>query len=243
LKAAIYYSNNDIRIEDIPVPKISNKEILVKIMASGVCGSDVMEWYRIKKAPLILGHEVAGVVSEVGNMVKNIKEGDRVVIAHHVPCNVCYHCLLGKHTVCDTLRKTNFDPGGFCEYVRVPEINLANSGIFFLPDNVSYEEGSFVEPLACVLRAQRLIGIQAGMTVLIIGAGISGVLHIALARATGASNVIGIDISDFRIKAALENGANHAFHFKDFNQEVLKKINNNRLADVFKLSTGAPQAL
>jgi len=243
LKAAIYYSNNDIRIEDIPVPKISNKEILVKIMASGVCGSDVMEWYRIKKAPLILGHEVAGVVSEVGNMVKNIKEGDRVVIAHHVPCNVCYHCLLGKHTVCDTLRKTNFDPGGFCEYVRVPEINLANSGIFFLPDNVSYEEGSFVEPLACVLRAQRLIGIQAGMTVLIIGAGISGVLHIALARATGASNVIGIDISDFRIKAALENGANHAFHFKDFNQEVLKKINNNRLADVVILSTGAPQAI
>lgn len=243
MKAAVYYSNEDIRIEEVPVPKISNREILVKVIASGVCGSDVMEWYRLKKAPLVLGHEVAGIIEEAGSKVKDFKVGDRVVIAHHVPCNVCYYCLMDKHTICETLRKTNFEPGGFCEYVRVPEINITNGGIFLLPDKLTYEEASFVEPLACVVRAQRLLQIRAGMTVLVFGTGISGILHVALARALGASNIIGVDVSKFRIESALSNGATYAFLFNDFNEETLLRINNNRFADVVILSTGAPAAI
>lgn len=243
MKAAVYYSNEDIRVEEVPIPEISKKEILVKVIASGVCGSDVMEWYRLKKAPLVLGHEVAGVIEKVGSEVKNFKEGDRVAIAHHVPCNVCYHCLMGKHTICETLRKTNFEPGGFCEYMRVPEINITNGGVFLLPDKLTYEEASFVEPLACVIRAQRLLQIKAGMTVVVLGTGISGVLHVALARALGASTIIGIDVSEFRIESALSNGATCAFFFNNFREEILRRINNDRLADVVILSTGAPAAI
>lgn len=242
MKAALYFNNRDIRIEEVPIPKISEKEVLVKIYASGVCGSDTMEWYRLHKAPLILGHEIAGEIVEAGKSVKNYKIGDRVVIAHHVPCDNCYFCMMGHHTVCNTLRKTNFDPGGFCEYVRVPEINV-EKGIFILPDTISYEEGSFVEPLACVVRAQRITRIQPGTTVLVFGSGIAGLMHIMLAKALGGCNIIAVDISEFRINAALRFGAFHAFHANDFSIEKLKEYNHGRRADLVILCTGAIQAI
>src|SRR4030043_1566653 len=113
MRVAMYYNNQDVRLEEMPTPRIGRGELLVKVLASGVCGSDVMEWYRLKKAPLILGHEVAGQVVKTGSKVTNCKIGDRVAIAPHVPCNTCYHCLRGHHTVCNTLRTTNIDPGGF----------------------------------------------------------------------------------------------------------------------------------
>ena len=242
MKAGVYYSNKDIRIEEIPVPEISEKEVLIKIYASGICGSDTMEWYRLHKAPLILGHEIAGEIVEAGKEVKNYKIGQRVVIAHHVPCDNCYYCMMGHHTVCNTLRKTNFDPGGFCEYVRVPEINV-EKGIFLLPDSVSYEEGSFVEPLACVVRAQRIAKIQPGMTVLVLGSGIAGLMHIMLAKASGAGNIIAVDVSEFRINAALKLGASHAFHANMFTIEKVKEVNHHRRADLVILCTGAIQAI
>ena len=133
MRAAVYYSNNDIRIEEMPVPKIGDDELLVRIESSGICGSDVMEWYRIKKAPLVLGHEIAGVVFEAGTRVKRFKPGDRVTVAHHVPCNTCRYCLAGQYSLCDTLRSTNFDPGGFAEFIRVPAINV-DRGTFIVPD-------------------------------------------------------------------------------------------------------------
>ena len=113
MRVAMYYKNRDVRLEEMPVPVIGKGEILLRVDASGICGSDVMEWYRIHKAPLVLGHEVAGVVAEVGEEVTGCKAGDRVAVAHHVPCNTCHYCMRGHHTVCDTLRTTNFDPGGF----------------------------------------------------------------------------------------------------------------------------------
>jgi L-iditol 2-dehydrogenase len=113
--------------------------------------------------------------------------GDRVFVSHHVPCNTCQYCLNGFHTLCDTLRSTNFDPGGFAEYIRVPEINV-DRGIFLLPEEISYEEGVFIEPLACVLRGQRLAKFKPGQSVFVIGSGISGLLHIALARASGRAD-------------------------------------------------------
>ena len=111
MRAGVYYSNSDLRVEERPRPVIGPGEILVRIAASGVCGSDVLEWYRIKKAPLVLGHEVAGTVAEVGAGVTAWRVGDRVAVTHHVPCNTCPACLGGHHTACATLHTTNFDPG------------------------------------------------------------------------------------------------------------------------------------
>lgn len=242
MRVAVYYSNSDIRIEDRPVPKIGPGEILVRVMACGICGSDVMEWYRIKKAPLVLGHEAAGEIVAVGKGIEQYKEGDRVFVAHHVPCNRCYYCLKGHHTVCETLRKTNFDPGGFAEYIRVPEINV-DRGVYLLPEEVSYEEGTFIEPLACVVRGQRLAGMEPGNRVLVIGSGISGLLHIQLARSLGAGRIVATDVSDYRLEAALKFGADAVIHAKENVPLRLREVNDGWLADLVVLCTGAPSAI
>ncbi|HEY4716835.1 MAG TPA: zinc-dependent dehydrogenase [bacterium] len=231
MRVAMYYKNRDVRLEEMPVPVIGKGEILLRVDASGICGSDVMEWYRIHKAPLVLGHEVAGVVAEVGEEVTGCKAGDRVAVAHHVPCNTCHYCMRGHHTVCDTLRTTNFDPGGFSEFIRVPSINV-HSGIFHIPDNVSSEDATFAEPLACVIRGQRLAGIQKGDTALILGSGISGLLHVKSLRFSGAGRIFATDMDDYRLEAAEHFGADKAINAKEYSPDLLKKLNNNRLADI-----------
>jgi L-iditol 2-dehydrogenase len=197
MRVAMWYNNRDVRVEEMPVPEIGPGELLLRIEASGICGSDVMEWYRLDRAPLVLGHEIGGQVVAVGKGVKGFREGDRVSAAHHVPCNTCYYCLRGHHTMCDTLRQTNFDPGGFAEYVRVPAINV-DRGVFRLPEEMSYEEATFIEPLACVLRGQRVANMPPGSSVLVIGSGIAGLLHLQLARALGAGRIMATDINEFR---------------------------------------------
>jgi L-iditol 2-dehydrogenase len=241
MRVAMYYNNRDVRLEEMPTPQIGAGELLVKVLASGICGSDVMEWYRIKKAPRVLGHEIAGEIVEVGKEVRNYKVGDRVFVSHHVPCNTCHYCLNGFHTLCDTLRTTNFDPGGFAEYLRVPKINV-DRGVFLLPEEVSFEDGVFVEPLACVLRGQRLAGLKPGQSVFVIGSGISGVLHIALARASGAGQIIASDISEYRLKAAKQLGADEAILAREVNPAKIREINQGRLADLVIVCAGAISA-
>jgi len=190
----------------------------------------------------VLGHEIGGQIVAVGDGVERYKEGDRVSTAHHVPCNTCHYCLSGHHTVCDTLRQTNFDPGGFAEYIRLPAINV-NRGVFLLPDEVSYEEATFIEPLACVLRGQRLAHIQPGHSVLIIGSGIVGLLHVQLARALGAGCVIATDINDYRLEAAQQFGADATIQAKDDLPSRLRQVNQGRLADLVIVCTGATSAI
>jgi L-iditol 2-dehydrogenase len=238
----MYYNNNDIRLEEMPKPEIGPGELLVKVIASGICGSDVMEWYRIKKAPLVLGHEIAGDIVEVGEGVTEYKEGDRVFVSHHVPCGECKYCLDDHESCCDTLRTTNFDPGGFSEYVRIPEINVQH-GTYTLPDGISYEDGVFIEPLACVVRGQRFAEMEAGETVLILGSGIVGLLHIILAKAKGARRIIATDITDFRLEAAKKAGADAVFNGKDDVPEMVRQLNGGRLADTVIISTGAVPAI
>jgi len=242
MRVAMYYSNKDVRLEEKPVPKIGPGEILMKVYASGICGSDVMEWYRIHKVPLVLGHEVSGEVVEVGEGLTRYKKGDRICAAHHVSCNTCHYCLSGHHTVCETLRKTNFEPGGFSEYLRLPAINV-DRGLFLLPDEVSYEDATFIEPLACVLRGQRQAWVQPGYSVLVIGSGIAGLLHIQLAKALGAGRIMATDISEFRMKAALKLGADAVIDAKDDVPARVREINDNRLADVVILCAGATTAI
>ena len=238
MRVAMYYNNRDVRLEEMPTPQIGPGELLVKVMASGICGSDVMEWYRIRKAPLVLGHEIAGEIVEVGENVEQYRLGDRVFVSHHVPCNTCRYCLNGQHTVCETLHTTNFDPGGFAEYLRVPRLNV-DRGVFLLPDGVSFEEGVFIEPLACVVRGQRVARLQPGQTVLVLGSGISGLLHIALARALGAGRIVATDINEYRLDAAQRFGADVAIHAKDDVPARLRQANEGRLADLVIVCTGA----
>ena len=232
MRVLMYYSNKDVRLEEMPVPKIGPGELLMKVVASGICGSDVMEWYRRDKVPLVLGHEVAGEVVSVGDGVDKFKVGDRVAATHHVPCNTCHYCLNGHHTVCETLlRGTHFDPGGFAQYIRVPAINV-DRGVFKIPQGVDYGDASFMEPLACVFRGQKNAGVKAGQTVLVLGCGISGLLHISLARALGAGVVIGADTIPFRLKTAEILGAHHTLEAKETLVEALREINGGYVADL-----------
>ncbi len=241
MRVAMYYNNRDVRLEEMPTPRIEPGELLVKVLSSGICGSDVMEWYRIKKAPRVLGHEIAGEIVEVGKEVPQYKVGDRVFVSHHVPCNTCHYCLNSFHTLCDTLRTTNFDPGGFAEYLRVPKINVER-GVFLLPAEISFDDGVFIEPLACVLRGQRFARFKAGQSVFVIGSGISGVLHIALARASGAKWIIASDVSESRLKAARQFGADETILAKDVNPERIRKINDGRLSDFVVVCAGTESA-
>ena len=242
MKVAMYYNNNDVRIEEMPIPKISNDEILVKVHASGICGSDVMEWYRIKKAPRVLGHEIAGEIIEVGKNVKKYKVGDRVFVSHHVPCNKCSFCLNDQHTLCKTLHSTNFDPGGFAEYLRVPKINV-DIGVFVLPKNMSYDEGAFIEPLACVIRGLRIAEMKKNQSVLIIGSGISGLLHVKLCKAYDAGNIIATDIDNYRLKMAKKLGADYIINAKEDVPKKVRKFNDGKLADLVVLCTGTSSAV
>lgn len=240
MHVAMYYKNSDVRIEEMPVPEIGPDELLVKVMASGICGSDVLEWYRMKKAPIVLGHEIAGEIAAVGKNVIKYSVGERVFVSHHVPCNTCHYCLNGNHTACETLHTTNYDPGGFSEYLRVPALNV-DCGVFVLPDEVSYDEGTFVEPLACVLRGQRVAQCKPGQSVLVLGSGIAGLLHIILARAMGAGRIMATDISSYKLDAAKRLGADEAIPADD---DVVSRVLavNGRLADLVIVCTGAFKA-
>lgn len=242
MKVAMYYNNNDVRIQEMPIPEINDDEILVKVKASGICGSDVMEWYRIKKAPLVLGHEISGVIVKIGKNVKKFKLGDRVFVSHHVPCNSCSFCKNNQETLCHTLHSTNFYPGGFSEYLRVPKINIENSGVFVLPKEISYEEGAFIEPLACVVRGMKVAEMKQGENILVIGSGIAGILNIKYARAKGANKIFATDIDEYRLRSAKKMGADVVINAKENIIEKIKKNNQGKLADLVILCTGAPSA-
>ncbi|MFC1920868.1 zinc-dependent dehydrogenase [Chloroflexota bacterium] len=242
MRVAMWYNNRDVRLEEMPVPETGPGELLVRVEACGLCGSDVMEWYRLDRAPLVLGHEIGGQIVKVGEGVECYKDGDRVSVAHHVPCNTCHYCLNGNHTVCDTLRKTNFYPGGLSEYVKIPAINV-DRGIFLLPDEMSYEEATFIEPIACVMRGLKRTGIQPGNTVLVIGSGIAGLLYIQLAHTLGAGLVIATDISDYRLEAAKMVGANERLRAEEDVPAFVRSRNNGLLADIVIVCTGAVSAI
>ena len=241
MRVGMYYNNNDVRVEERPRPKIGQGELLVRVMASGICGTDVVEWYRRDRVPLILGHEIAGEIVEVGEGLSQYKIGDRISASHHVPCETCHYCLMDHHSVCDTLRKTNFDPGGFSEFLRIPAINV-EKGVYGLPDEVSFEEATFIEPLACAIRGQRLARYKSNQTLLVLGSGISGLLHIQLAKMKGFGKIIATDINDYRLKEALRFGADHILNAKEDVPGKVKGLNGGRLIDSVILCTGASMA-
>jgi len=236
MNVAIYYSLDDIRIQDVPKPKIGPEEILVEMKACGVCGSDLMDWYLRSRAPLVLGHEPAGIIVEAGKNVKGFNVGDRVFAHHHVACLTCHYCVNGDYTMCQQFGQTRIEPGGFAEYFKVPAPNLQIDTLK-LPNNLSYDEATLIEPVGCCIRAQNKVGIRKGDNVAIIGAGPSGIIHAMLARISGANQIFITDPVDYRLKMAERLGADLAINPTQENPaDKVKETTENRGADVVILT-------
>jgi L-iditol 2-dehydrogenase len=206
MKAAMYYGPKDIRIEELPKPEIEDEEALVKMEACGICGSDLMDWYLKSRAPLVLGHEPAGIIIEKGVKVKRFEVGDRVFVHHHVACLKCHYCQHGDYTLCEQFHETNIKPGGFAEYFKVPPPNLQLDTLK-IPEGMSFEEATFIEPVGCCLRALTKCGIKLGDSVAVVGSGVTGIIQTALSKIFGAAKVIVGDLVDYRLHMAKRFGA------------------------------------
>ena len=207
MKVSMWHNNRDIRLEEVPTPSPGPGELLVKVQSCGICGSDIVEWYRLPRAPLVQGHEVGVEVAEVGEGVTSFKPGDRLFIAPKAPCMECDYCRQGHHPQCTSVKDRL--PGGFAEYMLVPR-ELVAKGTYRLPDAMTYDQATFIEPLACAVRAQRLAAIEKGQTLLVLGAGMSGLLHVKLAKLKGC-RVMVTDINPWRLDLARRLGADHVF--------------------------------
>ncbi|MEW5901958.1 MAG: zinc-binding dehydrogenase [Acidobacteriota bacterium] len=238
MKAAVWYNNQDIRIEEQPVRRPGPAEMLVKVMSCGICGSDVVEWYRLPRAPLVQGHELGAEVIEVGSSVTRFKPGDRVFIAPKVPCLRCDYCREGHFPQCSEVKERL--PGGFAEYILVPDI-LVERGAYLLPDSISYDQSTFIEPLACVVRAQTLAGLKSGQSVLILGCGMSGLLQIQLAK-TKNCRVVATDVKRHRLQYAERFGADLTIPAADEVPDRLLEYLHKK-ADVVILCTSAMSAV
>lgn len=242
MKTAVYYCLDNIKIEDMPKPKISQNEILVEMKTCGICGSDLMEWYLKSRAPLVLGHEPAGIVAEAGDNVEDFKIGDRVFVHHHVACLTCHYCIHGDYTMCEQFAKTHIIPGGFAEYFRVPALNLQIDTLR-IPDNLSFEEATLIEPVACCIRAVRKCNVQPSDVIAIIGAGPSGIINTMLMKNSNASKIIVSDIINYRLKVAERWGADLTINPREEKfVKKLKSVTDGRGADLVIVTAPSVEA-
>ncbi len=244
MRVARIYDFGDIRIEEAPVPKIGPGDALVKMAACGICTSDTLPWYIRRKAPIVLGHEPAGTLAEVGPNVDRFAPGDRVFIHHHAPCLVCRLCQRGHFSMCPTWKASALDPGGLAEYVRVPAHNLQTDALR-LPDHISFEDGVFVEPTACVVQAlKRRARMQHGDRVLVIGLGIMGQILVLVARHYGARTLVVADRVPYRLQKALDLGADVAVDVscEDLAERVAAAT-EGELADLVVVGPGSIPAI
>ncbi|MCU0275683.1 MAG: alcohol dehydrogenase catalytic domain-containing protein [Acidobacteria bacterium] len=238
MKVSLWYNNRDIRVQDAPVPEPGPGEVLLKVMACGICGSDLVEWYRLPRAPLVQGHEIGACVEKVGAGVLDFKPGDRVMAAPKVPCLKCSHCRDGHFPQCSEVKERL--GGGFAQYVLVPKLIVEN-GLYHLPASISCEQATFIEPLACVVRAARIGGAAEGKTILILGSGVSGLLHIRLARLRNSA-VAATDVNPQKLVLAGKAGAQFLIPGREDVPARLAK-QAGRKADVVMVCTGALPAI
>jgi L-iditol 2-dehydrogenase len=201
MKAAVFQGGGRLDAGEWPRPTIGPGELLVRVRGCGLCGSDIAKILDpATRAPAVFGHEVVGDVAETGEGVAGFAGGDRVVVAHHVPCGRCHYCQRGSESMCREFKRSHLDPGGFAEYVRVPAGNVRGA-TFRVPAHVSDEEASFVEPLACCLRAVERARVEPGDTAVVVGLGSIGCLFVQLLRRAGAA-VVGVDQDEPRVALA-----------------------------------------
>jgi L-iditol 2-dehydrogenase len=244
MRVARLHAWGDVRVEDAPVPRPAEGEIVVRIDACGVCGSDALVWYVESKAPAVLGHEPAGVIAAVGTGVSGLSEGDRVFVHHHAPCRACAECRRGLWSNCATWRATRLDPGGFAEYARVPAV-VVDCDTLPLPDGMDVVTATFIEPVACCLRAVKRQGrVGPEDSVHVVGLGAMGQVMAQLARILGASRVTGSDFIAERRNLATRLGADAAFHPGETDvPDALRSANDGRGADVIIVCPGAAGAI
>ncbi len=244
MKVARLYTVDDIRIEQADVPAPGPGEALVRTRVCGVCTGDIMGWYMQRKAPLVFGHEPAGEIVALGPAMQAAGPavGDRVFVHHHAPCGRCRRCRRGHHVHCETWRATNLRPGGMAEYFVVPAPNLIGDTLV-LPDGVDFEAGSLIEPTACVVKSLRRGGLSCDDVVCVIGLGIMGQLHVALARAAGA-RVIASDMVPFRLGRARELGAERTVDIRSESlPAAIRETTGGELADLVICGPGSPAAM
>jgi L-iditol 2-dehydrogenase len=232
-----------VAVRDVPIPKLTRGDILVRMEASGICGTDLEKIEGQLGLGGILGHEVSGTIEKVADNVTSHKPGDRVVAHHHVPCYRCAECSSGNFTLCNEFKKTNIDPCGFAEYFRVPEYNVTRGAVIPLPPELSSEEGAMTEPTACCIRAIRRANVQKSDNVLVVGLGPTGLTQIQLLRQATAGRIIGSDIIESRLKLGKNFGADETFNAltEDVSAHV-RKITKEGV-DLTVVSTGNEKAL
>jgi L-iditol 2-dehydrogenase len=242
MKVARLYDFGDIRVEDHARPEIGPDDILVRTRTCGICSGDIMPWYIRRKAPLVLGHEPVGVVEEIGAEVRDFHPGERIFVHHHAPCFNCPACRRGEYVQCTTWRATNIQPGGMAEFFRVSATNQRDS--LKLPDEIDDMNGVLIEPAACVVKSLRRSGLKPGESILVIGLGIMGMMHVRIARHLGAGTIIGADLAEIRTRRALELGAD--FGLVVGGDDLVAKVSevtNGAMADVVIVGPGSGKVI
>src|SRR6267143_6572000 len=230
-------------VTEVPVPRLQSGEVLIKLAAAGICGTDIEKVHGAYGPSGILGHEVSGTIASVGDGVIDLRKSDRVIAHHHVPCYNCEYCQHGDHTMCDLFKKTSFDPCGLADYFRVPEANVTRGAVVRLPPEISFEEGSMIEPTACCVRALDKAGVNPGDNVLVVGLGPTGLTQIQLLRKMGASAIFGADILSNRLEMAQKLGANEAINSSSTGVPEYVTKSTRVGVDLAIVSTGNPKAI
>jgi L-iditol 2-dehydrogenase len=217
MRAAVFRGPNELKLEEIKKPEINENEVLVKVNASAVCGTDVRIFGGKKtkgvRTPSVIGHELVGTIVEVGSQVKDFFEGDRVGVMPVIPCRKCYYCLNGRENVCANRTAIGYEyDGGFAEYVRIPSAALEAGNLVKIPDQLSFEQAVIAEPLACCINGQRKANVKMGDVVVVIGGGPIGLMHVQLSKIAGAKSVILSEPIGHRREKALLAGADFAIN-------------------------------
>src|ERR1700682_3830349 len=242
MQVARLYDFGDIRVEESARPVVGEGDILIRASACGICSGDIMPWYIKRKAPLVLGHEPVGIVEQTGAAVREFKRGDRVFVHHHAPCFQCAACRRGEYVQCATWRATNIIPGGMAEFFLVSAANQRDT--LRLPDSIADADGVLIEPAACVVKSLRRSGLKAGESILIIGLGIMGMMHVKIARHLGAGTVIGADLFERRAHRARELGANFGLVVAgDDLVDQVREVTHGTMADVVIVGPGSSRAI
>ncbi len=255
MKAAVFYEPMDMRIEEVDIPGIAANEVLIKVKAVGICGSDVNYYYgnspvetKDGKGPLILGHEASGIVEDPGEIgaTMGLAKGDRVCINPVAPCFRCVPCLNGQFNECENVHVYGVSENGcFAEYTK-----CTVSNVYKIPDTMSFEEGGLAEPLACANYSVKKLGVQLGMTTVVFGCGAIGLMDVQLVRAAGSGKVIAVDVADNKLEVALKLGVDHVINTLDKNSKYysadvkakVAELTGGRMAHRALLPTGAMEA-
>jgi len=248
-RAAVYETGGKVSIRNVPIAAPGKGELLVRVLACGLCGSEALRWYADQKAPFVLGHEPVGRVEAVGAGASPADggapfvAGERVFVHHHAPCMHCRRCARGDYVQCDTWRATRLDPGAMSEYAIVPEASVLHD-VLRVPAHLSDEHATLIEPLATVLKSIRRSGLRAGDRALIIGLGAMGMLHALAARSSGAELVLGADLVGSRLERAAAFGIDTALDVAaaPLRDQVLSRTEGEG-ADVVFVTPGSSAAL